>query len=311
MTDTATIEIIREMLPAFIDIAIVGISIPIILKIVNLCLEQLQDYLSERKKENLWKKTIFRNKNVTDSFYDYREAVHSDKRWLIYLYCGSFLAFVTSFILLFISLYLESKIPNESSITSMNNFTNTSMITTYNPNLLPFISYPIMTFFVLLIVQLVSESIHKRSKSFKEETLLEKYNSTINKYWLIGSFMTLLLIAVVFNFAIFNLAPLPDNIYSSLVYFVFIILIYIHIFKYMILSIKDYKYEMKSYLNMKYGAGYPFVFISTIYNNKISGQVRGIFNQKYLGLNNDETEEIVLWSSIDTLTIQKQNTNQK
>ncbi|MDK2912507.1 MAG: hypothetical protein PWR29_1464 [Methanolobus sp.] len=160
---------------------------------------------------------------------------------------------------------------------------------------------------MILFLIFVIIRINHYSKDFEKEDLIKKYNTVWNLNLATSNFIVLFFIFYLIYFSVvfkigFNL---EEYLFTSVGFFLLdggtLVLLFCSVY----LNMKVYKQNIKLYLNTKYGKNYPHVYVSTNGTNEATGQVSDIFNSKYLILNNEGTEEIILWSSIDLLKIQE------
>jgi len=183
-------------------------------------------------------------------------------------------------------------------------------LTTVNADQLLSLIIPILFLFILLFLFFISNKINKYSQKFEGEHMLVNYNKISNINFSAGSFTILFFFSFLILFLPIYKFHTILNYYlpPSLLLLILDIGLFVLILYFLYFNSKDYKYRIKLYLNKKYGKKYPYVYISTVGSSSASGQVKDIFNGKYLILDNNGVEEIILWTSIDIIKIQDSKT---
>lgn len=269
----------------------------VIVIVFPLILSFMDKILIERKKEYLWRKTVLRNRTVKESLDNYKKIGSDNYYWFFYLYGGGILGLLLPLLIITISLILVGKTIEIEFFASVKADQLLSLI-------IPSLMLPVL--FILIIV---SNKINEYSNTFEGEDLSVNYNKILNLNYSVSSFTVSFFILFLIIFLPIDKFKTELNSYlhpSTILLFVEVGL-FILIFYSLYLNLKDYNYKIKSYLNKKYGVSYPYVYISTIGSNEATGQVKDIFNSKYLILNNNGIEEIILWTSIDIIKIKNKS----
>lgn len=281
------------------------IIVPLILNFFDKYFGYIWRDTFERKKEYLWKESVLRNKTAKESFDTYKRIGSNNYFGLLCLYIGAILGSFLTIIVI------------SSSVYFVKNLNEIKVFSGVSADQLLSLIIPLLILIIELCLIVISNMINSYSKSIQGEKILTKYNSILNLNLSVSSFTALFFIFFLFLFLpLYGFrSTLGNYFYPSILLFLFDCgFLYITFYS-LYLNLKDYKYKIKSYLNKKYGKNYPYVYILTAGNNESTGQVKDIFNPKYIILNNDRTEEIVLWLSIDILKIQEQkiseNSSQK
>lgn len=279
---------------------VILIVIPLILNFIDKYFGYIWQILFERKKEYLWRENVLRNKTVKESLDDYKNIGSDNHYWPFYLYMGGTLGLFLPKLIIDISFILVGKIIEIEFLASV------------NADQLLSLTIPSLMLPVLLILILVSNRINEYSNTFKGENLSVNYNKISNLNFSVSSFTVLFFIVFYILFSpIYKFkTELNSYLYPSTILFFLDVVLFIVIFYSLYLNLKDYNYRIKSYLNKKYGKRYPYIYVSTIGSNEATGQVKDIFNSKYMILNNNGIEEIILWTSIDIIKIQEQKVSE-
>lgn len=283
-----------------LDIYLLGtgltIIVPLLIKFIDSSFSHFWGYIFKQKKEYHWNETVLRNKIIKQSFDEYESIGSENDFWPFYLYLGSILGALVPVFIFYICLFFSAKIVDINFVANIANIDQLLSL------MIPL--FMLLSIFILIAVII---NTYKRFENLEKEELIENYNKLANQIFTISAYI---LLYIVFS-SIYFITVLKINFKLEEYFFLSAVLFLLNdsllIFSLysLYLKIKSYRGRIKVYINSKYGKRYPFIHVSTVGSNHANGQVKDIFNSKYLILSNNGTEEIILWSSIDLLKIQE------
>jgi hypothetical protein len=232
----------------------------------------IRNYFNSKKVRQTWIRNLNEDYVIAKTDEDYKEMLY--KQSPIGLITGILVGYALSFLLLIIF---------------QKEFSNLS-------------SYLLTLFVMSLSSMLLVISLHKYKKSKTNKNKCISNLSAIVTFNNFVKWYIILFIILLFYFPVIYISQKPPYnnyliiIFYSVIWFITLLTI---------LGYNEYKSQfsdiIKTMLNCRRSKYYPYVYINTINNNVVKGNLINFFDRDFITLNDGEKKKTVMWDSIETM----------
>ena len=274
---------------------IVLLTIPIIKYLAEKYIDKYFDDSLSKKKANVWKNRMLGNPSVKKSLESYNNlGLDNFSRTYPFIFIGAILGYFVPILIVdkviinmtdkFIA-YFELGVPLDKLLS---------------------ITIPTAFFIIVFIYIICADKLIKQFREINDRDLIDKYSSTLNKSIALISFTVAFFIICLLYFSVlFRLKGIVEDYFiGSIAIFVVVGILLFVVLISTLFNLQSYKNRIKGYLNLGNESGYPYVRAFTVNNSEINGKLKDPFDSTFLVVKNVTGKEMILWSSIDSLTIE-------